>query len=126
MNLNQKTNIVKGGVYLTASTFIATILGYLLYLILARILGPANFGIYGVVIGILSAISKILLSSIQQTTSKFVSENQENAPSIKNRLLFIIFLIGTSVSIIYAFSSKIIAYLLDRLVTVDIPPVNRK
>ena len=113
MNLNQKTNIVKGGVYLTASTFIATILGYLLYLILARILGPANFGIYGVVIGILSAISKILLSSIQQTTSKFVSENQENAPSIKNRLLFIIFLIGTSVSIIYAFSSKIIAYLLN-------------
>lgn len=112
-NFNKQTSVGKGTIYLTFVSLFSVFVGYVLYMILARLLGPENFGIYGIVIGLISVLNGVLLSSIQQTVSKFVSEDEKLANMYKNMFLKITFIFSLLICIVYFLLSKQLALLLN-------------
>ena len=101
--LNVKTDKTtshgRGTVYLTSTTFLFIIANYIMYVGIARILGPVKFGIYGVVVGLVTVVNGILFTWAELTTSKVVSENQEYNEGIKTKFLAYGFLLFSLVSL---------------------------
>ncbi len=78
--------IEKGTLYLFSSKIVFFLTGYLLYFILGRfLLTPEEFGIFGVVVGLIGITNVLLAQGIQQSVSKFVSAQKELAPVIKRK-----------------------------------------
>ncbi len=109
----KKTSLARGTIYLTIATFFSAVLGYLLYFVLGRVLGPEQFGIYGVVVGLLTLLTNVIPNSLQQATSKFISENEKSAHRIKTKFLKVALAVSIIVSLIYISLSKQIALLLN-------------
>lgn len=87
--------------------------GYMIYMTLARLLGPELFGIYSIVIGLISTISMVLITSINQATSKYVSEQNILASSIKKSSLKLQFILGTTIFISFLGLSNFVAALFN-------------
>jgi len=60
--------------------------GYVIYFGLARLLGPALYGIYGIVLFLISIVNVIVASRVSQAISKYVSAG-ENVEIIKRTAL---------------------------------------
>ncbi|MAG21794.1 MAG: hypothetical protein CL943_00615 [Candidatus Diapherotrites archaeon] len=76
--------IEKGSMYLLVSRIIFFLTGYLLYLALGRfLLTPEQFGVFGVVIGLVSITNVVLVRGIRQSVSKFVSAQREIAETVR-------------------------------------------
>ncbi len=98
---------------LLLSNFIFFISSYLIYFGLARILAPEEFGVYGVVISLMSIIVIIFVNGLQQTVSKFVSEKEELAEIIKRKALLFQLIVGSITTLIYFLASPLIALALN-------------
>jgi stage V sporulation protein B len=75
-------SITKGAIYLGISQLLFLISGYAIHIGLGRLLGPELYGVYAVVISLITVINLILITGIPQTVSKFVSETPDLARSI--------------------------------------------
>src|SRR3989344_7752001 len=109
----QETPTPKAALYLTFSRFWAVFTGYLIYFGLTRLLGPEKFGIYGVVVGIVTVINLVLVTGTMQAVSKFSSENNSLAEAVKRSTLKIQAILGTSIFLIYFLLSKQISLLFN-------------
>lgn len=107
--IKQPTSPAKGLIYLTLSKFFFIISGYGIYFGLTRLLGPERFGIYSVVISLISVFNTVLITGTIQAVSKFVSEEPKFAEAVKNEALKIQFILGGSIFIIYFLSANLIA-----------------
>ena len=76
------TSIAKSSLSLTASAIIFMFSAYIINIILGRYLGPASYGIYGVVISLMSALNIIQTSGIPQAVSKFIAEDTNQSENI--------------------------------------------
>ncbi|MBN1941313.1 MAG: oligosaccharide flippase family protein [Candidatus Diapherotrites archaeon] len=87
-------SIEKGTFYLFLSRIVFFLSGYALLFVLGRvILSPSEFGIFGIVLSIVSLLNIVLITGIQQAVSKFVSETPEKAKvilrsALKTQVLF--------------------------------------
>ena len=99
--------------YLITSQFLFVITGYLIYVGLARMLSEESFGVYGVVIGVFTVINMVINLGIQQTVSKFVSEDTEHSYLIMKRLFKMIFIFSLVIMVLLFLTAPIIAYLLN-------------
>ena len=97
--------------YLITSQFLFVITGYLIYVGLARMLSEESFGVYGVVIGVFTVINMVINLGIQQTVSKFVSEDTEHSYLIMKRLFKMIFIFSLVIMVLLFLTAPIIAYL---------------
>jgi O-antigen/teichoic acid export membrane protein len=75
---------VKGAIYLTASTLTFMVSGYLTNVWLGRYLGPKTYGVYGVLISLMTALNVMQIYGVPQAVSKFVAEKPKKAHSILN------------------------------------------
>ncbi|MFH1752160.1 MAG: oligosaccharide flippase family protein [archaeon] len=105
----------KGTFYLLLSNTIFFLTGYFIYFILARLLQPAEFGLYGVIIALISILNLVLVTGIQQAVSKFVSETPENALKVKRKALILQFSMALIVAIVYVLLAQFVALLLNDL-----------
>ncbi|MDD5148614.1 MAG: oligosaccharide flippase family protein, partial [Candidatus ainarchaeum sp.] len=109
-------SIEKGTFLLFASNFVFFLASFLMYFFLGRfLLSPAQFGVFAVVVSIVSIIISAFTSTLQQTIAKFVSENPESGFFIRRKLLFCQFLIGLVIAAAYFFSADLIALALNDL-----------
>ncbi len=72
----------RGAFYLTISTVIFLSSGYIINIWLGRHLGPALYGIYGVLTSLLTALNIMQVSGVPQAVSKFIAEKDMQADSI--------------------------------------------
>ncbi len=102
---NQYRKILKGFFSLTFAKLVFMVAGYVVYFSLPRLLSAAEFGNYGVVVGILNVFNMVLITGTIQAVSKFVSEEELRERAIRvsaNRIQTIIgsaafwILIGTA------------------------------
>jgi O-antigen/teichoic acid export membrane protein len=107
--------ITQGTLYLTFSSILFIISGYIINITLARQLGPSNYGIYGVIITLLSIINIFQASGFTQTVSKFISENNDMRDQILSTAIRIQFISIILISIILTLFSDLIAVLLNDL-----------
>ncbi|MBL8149770.1 MAG: oligosaccharide flippase family protein [Blastocatellia bacterium] len=103
----------RGTLYITFSKLYFIASGYGIYLSLPRILTPDQFGLYGVVTGIVSIINAVINLGTQQSVSKFVSEDKRRAESVKKQALKIQIFVGGGVTIAYLLLTPVIAKLVN-------------
>jgi len=75
-------NLTKSIFWLTISEIIFNISGYIIHSGVGRILGPADYGRYGLVITLTTMIIILIGNGIPTAMSKFLSEIFENKPSM--------------------------------------------
>lgn len=115
----QSESVVVGASYLTASKLLFIITGYGIIMVLTRLLTPEEFGIYGVVVGVVSTINMLFITGTIQGVSKFVSENPLNGEIIKRKAFGIqFFLGGGAVALFFLLSPVIAGWLNDPSLTI--------
>ena len=77
----------KGTIYMMTTNIIFLISSYTIHLGLGRHLGPELYGTFGVIIALLTIIETLFKRGIPEAVSKFTSEDEESASSIKNKAL---------------------------------------
>lgn len=77
-----KTSLKKGTLYISISSLIFVIAGYLTNVLLGRLLGPFSYGIYGVIITLMTAINLTQTAGLPQAVAKFVAEDESKSESI--------------------------------------------
>jgi len=110
--MQKSISAVSGVLYLTLSKFVFIVTGYIVYISLARYLGPELFGTYGIVVGIVSVLNMVLITGTIQSVSKFISEEPALALDVRTQGLKLQAIIGGIIAVSYFFSADIIASLL--------------
>lgn len=107
-----KQSKLTGALALTASQGVVLFLGYIIHPLIGRILGPAQYGIYGIVLSIQTIFGIMLTLGVPSAVSKFVAQNTSNAQSILKQALKIQAITGLCISLGVVLLSPVIAYLL--------------
>lgn len=101
----------------TFSLFFAQIVfllsGYGVNIFLARAFGPAEYGLYSIVISLITLLSLVLVSGVQGAVSKFVSQCKEKAESVKRAALKLNGAVAAVAFFAYFFAADFIASLLN-------------
>jgi len=74
-----KSSPAKGFIHLTIANLIFMVTGYGAHVFIARYLGPEEYGIYGIIIGILSILILFLTSGLPRSVSKYVAADPESS-----------------------------------------------
>lgn len=92
-------------VWLTLSEIIFNLAGYIIHASLGRILGPEEYGRFGIVVTLTTMIIVLLGNGIPTAMSKYLAENfdahPERVKSIKNTAIFLQILLMLPASIIF-------------------------
>lgn len=106
------THVARGAVFLTISSIIFIISGYIINIWLGRYLGPAEYGIYGIIISLVSIINITQTAGIPLAVSKYVASNLEKA-EVVYKTGFILQVVSTGIiSLLFFMLSTPIALML--------------
>lgn len=89
----------RGTVLITMAKIWFMVSGYGIAFTLAHLLTDENYGLYRVVINTVSIINAVIVTGTYQTVSKYVSQQPENADSIKTKALILQLYVGGTASI---------------------------
>jgi stage V sporulation protein B len=103
----------RGFVALMSGQLIAIAGSYATHLVVARGLGPEEYGIYGVILGVVSTVSLVLTAGLPEAIAKFASEDPARAPAIFAIGLRLQMAFAVVVGAAYAAASPIIARVLN-------------
>jgi len=108
------SSIEKGTLYVVISRLYFFLIGYIIYIALARfLLTPEQFGNYAIVIALVSIVVSILAIGIEQSISKFVSSDGKLAYTIKRKSIAALGAISLVAAIAFFLLAKPIALLLN-------------
>lgn len=102
----------RGTIYITAAKLWFMVSGYGIAITLAHLLTDESYGIYRIVINTVSIINAVIVTGTYQTVSKYVSQEPENADSVKWRALGLQAYVGGAASLGFFLLAPLIASLL--------------
>lgn len=103
-----------GAIALIGAQAIVLFLGFIIHPVIGRLLGTAEYGIFGVVLSFQTIFGIILTLGIPIAVSKFVAQNNEHAQSILKQALKIQIIIGMCIALlVIALSSPLSRILHD-------------
>ncbi len=112
------TGLRSGFVALTLAQALFIVTGYVTHLVLARVLGPAGYGTYGVVLSVLSTVALVLNGGLPEAIAKFAAERPADAQAIFARGSAIQLRLSLLLALAYAALSPLIGFVLkDRTLT---------
>lgn len=111
--MTRTTKMGKGTVQLMAAQVVFLASGYAIHFGLGRLFGPELYGIFGVVISLLTLSAVITRVGIPRAVSKFIAEDVELVNTLKKKALGIILVLGIIVSSLYFIFAGVIANLLN-------------
>lgn len=82
-----KQSRISGAISLVIAQALVLVFGYVTHLWIGRVLGPATYGTYGVVLSIQTIIGLILTLGVPTALSRFVAQNEEMAHSLLRQAL---------------------------------------
>ncbi|MFY9558285.1 MAG: oligosaccharide flippase family protein [Blastocatellia bacterium] len=108
----------RGTIYITAAKLWFMVTGYGIHFILPRLITAEQFGMYQVVVSVVSIINAVIITGTYQTVSKHISEDERGAGSVKAKALKLQVLIGGSASLGFFLLAPVVSRYLndDRLV----------
>src|SRR5215813_11743365 len=89
----------RGTVLITAAKLWLMVSGYGIAFTLAHLVTDENYGLYRVISNTVSIINAVIVTGTYQTVSKYVSQDPENADSIKTKALVLQIYVGGAASI---------------------------
>src|SRR5262249_25016876 len=99
----------RGTILITAAKIWFMVSGYGIAFPLARLVREESYGLYRVVINTVSIINAVIVTGTYQTVSKYVSQEPENADSIKTKALALQLYVGGAASAGFFLLAPIIA-----------------
>ena len=116
------TSLAKSTFWLVVSEIIFNLSGYIIHSFVGRILGPADYGRYGLVVTLTTMVIVLIGNGIPTAMAKYISEIFETNPSlvlvIKKKAIILQSILICAVTIIFFFSAPLISYILgDRSLT---------
>lgn len=106
-----KQSLKHGTIYLMAAQLAFVASGYVIHIGLGRFLGPADYGIYAVVISLMTMVNLILATGIPQAVAKYVAHENGNELQIKRtaeKLQVILSIIIFAIYYLFAYQLAII------------------
>ena len=109
----------RGAIYITLSKLWFIVSGYVIVVYaLPGLLSPEEFGLYSVVTGIVSILNAVVVLGTQQTVSKYISQDDSRADSVRSQALKLQALVGGVVTLGFFLLAPVIArYLNDTRLT---------
>ena len=107
-----KQTKLTGAIALMVAQAIVLLFGYATHVLIGRLLGPAEYGIYGVVLSIQTIFGMILTLGVPSAVSKFVAQDPQHAKSILSHALRLQLVISIGLSLLLALASPLIAFAL--------------
>ncbi len=122
--------MAKGIIYIMLSRFIWILSGFTIHIVLGRFWGPKLYGIYGIILSLISVNFIILGNGIRQAITKFIASDLTLAGAIKTTGLKIQIIFSLAIgTALFCFSGSIASLLGDstltnyiRLSALTIPP----
>ncbi|MFC1948306.1 flippase [Chloroflexota bacterium] len=74
--------MAKGTLYLIIANAVLALVGYIIHFWLGRYLGPVDYGVFGVVIYLMTTVNLFITSGFPQSASKYIAEDYSRAGSI--------------------------------------------
>lgn len=94
------------------SQIIFMISGYAIHIFIGRYLGPDDYGIFGIIISIMTLINILFATGISQASSKFIATENNDIDKIMKISFNLQIIFSIIIFIIYFISSQIIANIL--------------
>jgi O-antigen/teichoic acid export membrane protein len=124
-------SVRRGFMLVTAGQGVSMASAYATHIILARKLGPADYGRYGVFLSVASTVALFLTAGVPEAVTKFSAEEPSSAPAIFARGLRLQLAFSLIVTVVYALLSPLFARVLNDpsltpefiLSAASIPPV---
>ncbi|MFL6213478.1 MAG: lipopolysaccharide biosynthesis protein [Blastocatellia bacterium] len=108
----------RGTIFISAAKLWFILSGLALYLILTRLMTPEMVGLYQVVIGMVSVINAVVVTGTSQTVSKYISQDESRADSVKAKALKMQAAVGGALTLGFVLLAPLIAsYLNDTRLT---------
>jgi O-antigen/teichoic acid export membrane protein len=108
----------RGSIYITAAKIWFMVSGYGIFYTLPRLISREDVGLYKVTVGVVSIINAVIVTCTQQTVSKYISQEDEKADSVKAKALKLQTLVGGGAAIGFFLLAPVIAgYLNDERLT---------
>jgi O-antigen/teichoic acid export membrane protein len=82
MDNNTRESMGRGTLYLMIASAVFLVTGYAIHFGLGRYLGPETYGIYGVVLSLMTTINLLLTTGFPQGASKYIAEDNVKLSSI--------------------------------------------
>ena len=110
-------NLAKSAFWVTISEIIFNLSGYVIHSAVGRILGPADYGRYGLVVTLTTMVIILIGNGIPTAMAKYISEIFETNPRlvkvIKKQAIILQTVIVGAITIIFFIASPAIAYALN-------------
>lgn len=103
----------RGTVYITAAKIWFMVSGYGIHFILPRLMTTEQFGMYQVVVGVVSIINAVIITGTYQTVSKRISEDEDRAGSVKATALKLQVLVGGGASLAFFLLAPVVSRYLN-------------
>lgn len=103
----------RGTIYITAAKVWFMVSGYGIHFVLPRLMTTEQFGIYQVVVGVVSIINAVIITGTYQTVSKRISEDEQSAGSVKATALKLQVLVGGGASLAFFLLAPLVAKYLN-------------
>lgn len=87
MGQQTKQSRLSGSFALMTAQAVVLFLGYITHVLIGRFLGPASYGIYGIVLSVQTTFGIILTLGVPSAVARFVSQDEEYAKSILRHAL---------------------------------------
>ncbi len=105
-------SVRRGSLAILAAKLLFIVAGYALYFGLGRLLTTEEFGVYGVVFGVVSLVNMVVLNGTMQGVSRHVAESPGREGAIRRRTLVIVAGFAAIFVVSYLISAPLIASLL--------------
>lgn len=112
-NRSKYESRLTGALWLVAAQAIVLLLGYVSHIWISRALGPAPYGLYGVVLSLQTIVGMILTLGVPIGVSRFVAQDEEHAPSILRQALKIQVVLAFSIALLTLLAAPLLAHLLN-------------
>jgi len=103
----------RGTLYLMVASAVFGLASYIIHFGLGRYLGPVDYGIFGVVLSLVTTVNLLITSGIPQSAAKYIAEDSSKVWSIirdanRSQMVFCLLLLA-----LYLGLAGVIAYLLN-------------
>ena len=115
--MTAKSNIAKSALWVTISEIVFNLSGFVIHSIVGRMLGPADYGRYGLIITLTTMVIILIGNGIPTAMAKYISEIYDSNPMmvkiIKRQSMILQTIIIGVITIIFFFLAPVLARILN-------------
>lgn len=99
----------RGTIYITAAKVYFILSGYAIHFLLPRLMSVEEFGLYEVVVKAVSIVNAVVIVGTYQAVSKYISQEEDKADSIRIKALELQLLVGGGISLGFFLAAPVIS-----------------